>query len=467
MPLHPSTHPPVDDDGGLGSEEDEFGDFTVGVSCSPPGFANDAEPPSFFSQPSTTVKPAIHQPHSRFNQPSEQSQRMSTVKLESGRASIHLEGQNCSGKTLLHLTNGYAQGDHKCGTHVAPIVGACSPEEETGFADFSVFREQAAHPWCCGLTEQWDGNGGGTNHIRGEQISHSGQGVIMESEPVPQHLLKAKEDLCIMVEHFEKRDAAFVQPPQGHHQPQEDAAVLEIASVEKKWGMSVETHGEGKWSCNSLETSEVLTITESVYESASDNLTSMCNDLSFESASADLEPNVSLLASQDDQTDWDGTDDEDEELRYDQHADSCSSVANLCLSELEKDYDGNHCVTQETSATSSQSQAGTNTKDKRADFTDGCLEHHRDQEPVQTADAGVQSLGNLPPSDSFADFCSAPTQEDCEGLWADFEDRSTPVEGKTWTRFREPVSSLQIDGDKKEQERMTTHGAMRWNSCQV
>ncbi|KAM6915892.1 aftiphilin [Xenentodon cancila] len=158
------------------------------------------------------------------------------------------------------------------------------------------------------------------------------------------------------------------------------------------------------------------------------------------------------------------TDDEDEELGHYLHADS--RVGSRCLSELDF-HDGNHYATQETISTSSQLQAGTNTEDRCADFPDGSLEDHRDPGPVQSADAEVQSLGNLPPSDSFADFCSAPSQEDGEGLWADFEDQSAPLEGKAWSRFREPVSRLQTDGEEKEREMTRMHGDMRWNSCKV
>ncbi|XP_061601609.1 aftiphilin isoform X2 [Cololabis saira] len=59
------------------------------------------------------------------------------------------------------------------------------------------------------------------------------------------------------------------------------------------------------------------------------------------------------------------------------------------------------------------------------------------------------------------------TMEDGGGLWADFEDQSAPSEGKTWSQFREPVSSLQTDGDEKEREMTRTLGDMSWNNCKV
>ncbi|KAE8281060.1 Aftiphilin [Larimichthys crocea] len=145
MPLHPSTPPPLDDDGDgeTESDEDEFGDFggfSLGVSCSPLSFADSTDSSSSLRQPSSTIKPATHQPNSSFNHPVKQSQPTSSVN---------------SG-------------------------------EETGFADFTVFTEQAAHPWCCGFTpldstEQWDGKAAGTNSSN--RLGDVEQEVIMDSEP--------------------------------------------------------------------------------------------------------------------------------------------------------------------------------------------------------------------------------------------------------------------------------------------
>ncbi|XP_072246712.1 uncharacterized protein aftphb [Leuresthes tenuis] len=468
IPLHSSSPPPLDCDGdeGVGSEEDEFGDFSVGISCSSLGLPVAPESPSFFKQPPTIREPETHQPNSSFYHPVEESQHTSTVKLDSSSGPADAESQNCNAESTLYLTNGFAQDPHKSGG--ASVMGACSPKEEMGFADFTVFTEQVSHPWCCGFTEQWDRKVGGAG-------LNSGQGIIMESEPRFHHVYKAKEDVCIMAKHCEKRDAALVQPPQDHHQPQEAAAALNLATGEEDPGIPQDGQGERRLSCSSLQTSELQrvkeNISETMYESASDDLASFCDDLSFEGASADLEPNVSSLGSQDDQTDCDRTDDDEEEPENCRERDCLFriSMANLRLSESEKDFQhSNHYATQETSATSSQSQSGTNPEEKIADFTDRSRILHRDQEFVQTADAGVHILGNLPPSDSFADFCSAPTQDDGEGLWTDFKDQSAQVEGKTWMGFREPVSSLQAGGDDEEELRRGEElGARRKNSCQA
>ncbi|XP_041866449.1 aftiphilin isoform X2 [Melanotaenia boesemani] len=475
MHLHSSSPPPLDGDGDgdMGSEIEEFGDFSVGVSCSPVGLVDAIEPPALFRPPSPTTKPETHQPNSCFNQSVEQSQQMSTVKSKSDQRQFDLEGQNFSSESSLHLTNGYVQEDRKSG---ASVVHACSPTEETGFADFTVFTEQLSHPWCCGFTEQWDDKAVGSSSSVGEETCKTGQEVIMESEPRSQHVNKANKDVCVRVKHCEKKDGALMQPPQDHHQPQEAAAALNFASGEEDPGTPRDTQGERRCSCNSLQTLEWQGNTENVpqtftmYESTSD-LASFSDDLSFEGVSADLEPNVSSLGSQDDHTDCDRTDDEQEELGNYRHS-AChvsSSMTNLSLSESEKDfYYCSNYATQESSATSSQPQSGTNKKEKSADFTDSSIEHHLNQESVLGADAGVQSLGSLPPSDSFADFCSAPTQEDGEGLWADFKEQSAQVEEKTWTHFRKPVSNLQTKGDdEEEQERAEQHGVTRRNSCQA
>lgn len=497
MPLHSSSPPPLDDDdddddGEVGSEDDEFGDFggfSVVVSCSPLGFAHSAEPPSSLRQPSPTTMPAPHQPYYSFNHPVEQSQPASSLNSGSSRGQIDVEGQSCNAGTSLLLANGYAEREHTSGTHYsASVEGACSPEEETGFADFTVFTDQATHPWCCGFspigsTEQLDGRVKGANLA--EKICDPGQEIIMDSEPRSHCAHKAKGDVCTKVKHCEKRHPALEEPSQDHHQPQEAAAALGFQSAECH--LQAEDKGKPKdsWkeSGHSLDESEEdkgdrektfvnVPQTFSMYESASEDLGSFCDDLSFEGVSADLEPNVSSLTSQEYQTDWDKTDDEHEELGN--YKDSGSSVSdsmeNLRQSDVEKGL--HHCnqsATQETPATSNfcgvQSHAVAHTEDQFSDFNHSSFECQQDQEH---ADVRVESLGSLPPSDSFADFCSAPTQEDGDGSWAEFKDQRTQEEAKACTQFREQVSSLHTDGDTEgEQDRAGQYGGSRRNSCQV
>ncbi len=475
----------LDDDGNgeARSEEGDFGKFSLGVSCSPPGFVDSSDSPSSLRQPSPTIKPASSQPNCSFNQQVKQSQPTNTVNSESNRRPIDVEGQDHNAESGVHLTNGYSERDHNSGTHMTSVVGVCSSREETGFADFTVFTEQEAHPWCCGFTplgstEQWDGRQQRTNSSNGlgEQIGVPRPELIMESEPRPQCAYQAK--VCTVVnKHCEKRDAAIVLPSQDHHQPQEAAAAWHFA------GEPGDSRKFRSHSFNSLQTAEMEEAGESeqdkdqeknisaspksvsLYESPSEEMTSFCDDLSFEGPSAGSEPNVSSLASED-QTDWDSSDDEEEELGN--YSNSNPSVnnnwANLRQSKAEGFHYCDQSATQETSATSNQSQTGPHTDGKVTDLK-ACSssEHHGDGGLVQTADAGVQILGNLPPSDSFADFCSAPTQEDGGGSWAEFGDQRAQEEGRTWTQSRDQISNLQIDGNTEEEDRAGRCGS----SCQV
>lgn len=498
MPLHSSSPPPLDDDDDddddeeVGSEEDVFGDFggfSAVVSCSPLSFAHSTELASSLRQPSSTTKPATHQPYYSFIHPVKQSQPASSE-----------EGQGGIAGPSLHLANGYAEREHNSGSHYSAFVaGACSPKEEAGFADFTVFTDQAAHPWCCGFspidsTEQWDGKVEGMNLAEksfapGQSQSHCAH---MAKEVVGEKVLflHLSSDVCTKVQHCEKRDSALEEPSQDHHHPQEAAAALDFQSIKPYLGEKYEGKPRDSWResghslvCQALndEESEVnredreksisnVPQTFSVYESPSEDLGSFCDDFSLEGVSADLEPNVSSLTSQEDQTDWDKTDDEEEELGDYNHSDS---LENLRQSEAENGFHHrNQSAAQETPATSNfcgiESPSRANTEDEFSDFNHSSFEHQRDQDHVQTADVKVHSLGSLPLSDSFADFCSAPTQEDGDGAWVEFKDQRPQEEAKTWTQFREQVSSLHIDGDtEEEQDRTGQCGVLRRNSSQV
>ncbi|KAK2824570.1 hypothetical protein Q5P01_021745 [Channa striata] len=457
MPLHLSSPPPLDDDDDeeeVGSDEDKLQDFrgrSVVVSCSP--HADFIEPPLSLT-PSASTKPATQQPCYSFDHPVEQPQHASPVSSESCTGQMSMEEQACNDELPLHLTNGYAERDHTSGTHYSfSIVNTCSPKEETGFADFTVFTEQAAQPWCCGFspvssTDQWDARVEGTNLVK--QICNPGQKVIVDSEPKSRCADGANRKICTEVQHCDKRDAALEQPPQDHHHPQEAAAAIGVRPAEPHHGEEGEGMPGDSWRdsghspvysslqmCEAQEDAESeeeksisnVPQTFSVYESASEDLASFCEDLSFEGVSADLEPNVSSLSSQGNQSDWDRTDDEDEEQGNCRHSDSfvTGSRANLRQTEEEKVF-------------------------------------------IIAANQQLRKLllpPTLPPSDSFADFCSAPTQEDGDGLWEEFKDQRAQQEAKTWTHFREQVSSLPTDGDTEEQDWAGQYGAFGGNSCQA
>nr|XP_020494688.1 aftiphilin isoform X3 [Labrus bergylta] len=475
MPLYSSSPPPLDDDDGeAGSEEDEFGDFggfSLGASCSPPGFVDSSGPPSSLRYSFPSMKPATHQPHCSCSRPVGQSQPTFTGTSGSSKGHNNTEEQNCDAKSPLHLTNGYSERDHNS---AASAVDAFSPREETGFADFTVFTEQAAHPWCCGFTPLVGIDEKNFSNSLAEKICDPDQEVIMESEPRSYCKSKAKENICTF-QHCEKRDAACVQSSQDQQQPQEAAAAaLDFPSEQPLSGEEdigdpgdQETRGmqkdgeSGKDGEDQEKRIHTVTETFSGCESASD--VSLYDDWSFEGPSADLEPNVSSLGSPEEQTDWDQTDDE-EELENFQHSDPFvnNNTADLRESITGKgSYYFNQSATQETSATS---HSGSHSENKCADFKDSGFEHRRDQGRVQTADAGLQILGNLPPSDSFADFCSAPTLEAGEDAWADFKN---PEEGTILSRSQEKVNTLEFDGSiEEEQGREGQNGETRRNSCQ-
>ncbi|XP_058508389.1 aftiphilin-like isoform X1 [Solea solea] len=469
MPLHSSSPPPLDDDGDgeAGSDDDEFGDFGV-FSCSPPGFPSSIKPPpSSLKEPAPAIKAAKDPPTCNLNHPDEQFQTLSSLGSNSVR------GEGFDAELSSHLTNGYGEGGHNSEAHDAPVVGTFSYMEESGFADFTVFSDQAAHPWCCGFSplgnpEKWVGKVEGSN--MGEQIYGPAE-VIMNSEPKSLCVHEARENICTKVNHCENRDAAIVHSSQDHQQHQEAVAAFESEQpcfAEEDTGNDGDSWREIRCRLGSLQTSELHEDEESekpptvsVYESAFEDLSSICEDFSFEGISSDLEPNVSSLASPDNQSDWDHTDDEDEELENPKRSDSFGNSSMTNLSQIEEDKCFHQSVTQETSATSTQSHSLTCRGDEFADFSDSVWEHHKDQECVQDVNVMVQSLGTLPPSDSFADFCSAPTQEDGDGSWAVFQDKRDQEEGQMRTQVRDQVSSLHIDGCTEED------GGLKRNSCQV
>ncbi|CAJ1066684.1 aftiphilin isoform X3 [Xyrichtys novacula] len=482
MPLHSPSPPPLDDDGDgeVGSEEDNLGEISAVSLCSSSGIVDSHDPPSSLRCSSPRMKQATRQLDSSFNHPIEQSRPISTMDSESNRGQVAVASQNCGSESLVHLTNGYSERNDS--SSVSTVV-ACSPKEETGFADFTVFTEQAAHPWCCGFTPLVGIQEKHSSKSFGDQICEPEQAVIMESGPRSYSASKVKENICTN-NHCEKRDAALMQPSQDQLQPQEAAAAaLDFPSEQPHSGKEdLCDPGDSRLSYDSSLTSwlqedgesyedredkgkriPAVPQTISACESFSD--ASFGDDLSFDCPSADLEPNVSSLGSPEEQTDWDQTDDE-EELGNFRHSSSFVSNNTAIPQEFKTGVAFHYCNQSATQDSSATSQSETLTDNRFADFRDPGFEHHRDKDCVQTADAEVQILGNLPPSDSFADFCSAPRQEDGEESWAEFKDPRAQVEGKGWTQSQEQVSSLKIEGSTEE-DRAGQSAETRRNSCQT
>lgn len=485
MPLH-SSLPKLDDEGagGAGSkEEEELGDvgrFSVGMSCSPLGFPTSTGSSSSLRQPCPTPKQAAYQSYCSVNPPVKQSQP--ALSVSSDRDHIDGEEHDCKAESCVYLTNGY----HNSGTY---IVSEHSQREEAGFADFTVFAEQAAHPWCCGFTplgstEKLDDRVVETissNRLR-EQMNNPGQEVFMDSEPRSHCAYKAKDKDCTMVRHCEKRDTALVIPSQDYHQPQEPAAALDFPSEEPNVGEKQSDTDSQRCRRHSITTfqmteddrgleedrGDTVPQTFSVYKSPPEDMVSFCDDLSFEGPSLDLEPNVSSLGSEE-QTEWDQSDDEEEQLRHYSNSASFVNTRLPNLTQSKTEIDLQHCnssATQETSVLANHSQCGAYARKKLAD--DCGLENDRDPCNVQTADGGVMILGTLPPSDSFADFCTAPTQDDGEGLWEEFKDQNVQEGGRTtWRQSTQQFSSMHNDGGTEDKDRVGHHGVTRTVSCQM
>lgn len=393
------------EDGNAWDEEDQFRGSTDG-------------------QPPSTITPAAHQPNCR----AEQSQAASTVSSSSDQR------RQCTTNSSMHIANGHAVRTKHPGADTASIVSACSPKEATGFADLSMLAEQSAHPWCCGFspmgsTEPWGGDVGGTHFYSSEHE------VIRNSEPRSHRACKVQENGCTKVNTCMEEDAASVQSSQDHFQSQEAAAAFDFPTGEPhRVETELITPADRQQRLNSCE----MQISRETEEHGVD-VASLCEDVSFEGS----EPNISSLVSQEDPSDWDETDVEEEQLGDYRHLEP---LANGWEAETISHH-RYQSATQETAAVSHQSSV-THTQDVLAG---GTFEHHsNDHDPT-----GFRSLGSLPQSDSFADFCSAPTQEHGEAPWAEFGGQSTQEEGKPWTEFREDVSSRQMDGETDEEQERT------------
>lgn len=448
MPLHssfPAPQPAHKADGKAGSDE--------APSSSPLGFADSCDSSTSPRQPSPTVKPATHQPSCGIAHTVKQSQP--TCSVHSGR------GQDYDAEMCVHITNGYSDGAHPSGNLMPSSARAPSPMEEAGFADFTVFTDQAVHPWCCGFApvggaEEFSGRSVGTKRL-GRQIYDPEQEGQMDSEPRPDWAYEVGNKDCTTDRHCEKRGLAPAPPSQDHRQSQETAAAFLPEEPDfGEEGSSMDSQRCRRPCVHALVTSEgqdpaelkdrgdqeksAVSQTFSMYESFSEDLASSFDDLSVEGLSADLEPNVSSLGSES-PTEWDQMDQEEEELENYSYSDSFISMAktktglNLC----------NLSASQESSATSNQSHSASATEGNSVYLRDCHPERDRTPGQAQTADPGVLILGTLPPSDSFADFCAAPMPDSDDGQWAEFSEQRVLVEGRSWMQSMEQVSRVQTE----------------------
>lgn len=245
----------------------------------------------------------------------------------------------------------------------------------------TVFSDQAARAWCCSFTPP-----GGA-----EELDLKGR------EPRPGRTM----DL-----HCERWASSLAPPTQDHHccQNSEDAAGSEFGA--ERWSSDSQRSSrsgrqqDASGSKGQQESLPTLSQTFSLHDSVSEDLASSFDDLSVECLSADWEPNVSSLGSES-PTEWDQTDQEEEE-----EEEEVGEVENYCYSDsfISAADDRGCSASQESSATSKPSHS------------------------AAAAEGSVLILGTLPPSDSFADFCTAPTQGSEEGQWAEFSHQGAQVQ---------------------------------------
>lgn len=426
MPQLSSSPPPLCyDNKGTGSEEEESGDFSAGADGSD---GSSVEAASKLTSPTLNLDTSLSTTSTLH--PVEQSQPTSTVNLKPTDDQARLEDS-------LHLKNGYpcSDGDQ------TSVLNACSVTNETDFADFSVFGEQAAHVWCCGLggAEFGDCSEGVTPQKGLSEHFASDQEVILDCEP-KSFTDTSKKEICTKVNHCENKGKSS-QGIEGMQHFQMEGCYFE----DKTQGKYGESHKERKHSfnLNFLLTSNEADQTERGERGKKEKSVSTLSqaarlyegnascdeDSSQGDPSEDFEPNVSSLVSQDDGTDTEDQTDDEEELRnYRLSRSFCNSDISYSLQTSDSEvglFYHEQSAAQESSATSIQSECEPRTEDDQVfRFS---FKPQKGQEHVQLAEGEVQSLGILPPSDSFADFCSASSQE--EGEWALFQDQPDEQEG--------------------------------------
>lgn len=386
------------------SKEEElrgFGQLSVGVSCRPPGSADSPESTSCLRQP-LPIKPATHQPGCGLNLPVKQSQPTVSMNLASGWNETDMERQALKAESAVHLTDDYCSAD----TCIASAANARLQREEMGFADFTVFTEQTVHHWCCGFTPS--GNPEMSNSRLGQRDPSTSPlertyspGQVALGDSDPR---SSREKDCAMMGRWREGDAAVAQPHQDQQQPQETAATLVFPPAKDYAEKESEEDDLG----SRLETSEVRE---------------------------------------------DGGEESDEQDEPGgRRSGNIIGTATWPRAEAGEDLRrSNSSATQENSATSGAPRPGA---------------RHDVPAPVhvQPADAAVLILGTLPPSDSFADFCAAPAQDDGEDLWAEFTDMREE-EGEP-VRTREPAGPvLTEDEDKAEPGWKVRGGFMSRQTC--
>ncbi|XP_062319425.1 aftiphilin isoform X1 [Osmerus eperlanus] len=480
MPMYSSSPPPLDDDDEASTEEDEddFREFRgfCGAGSDSFSFSKFTHlPPSNLNQPSQTIDAAEHFANSgnRISQLGdsipeshfvEKSQPTSTITTGVCRA--HQQKEHCCNREHHKSpTNVLSEGEtfrHSTfGTNSVSAPGAHSLSEETGFVELSVFSETQVHPWCCGFTpsgtaKDWEDRAESTNR---EECLKTKQQTVTGSELRSVAGERVRDRTII--HHCEQGDTGFTHPPQDHHLkapaslscPSEvldsgNEDLEDLRSEDRTPSLSHLKKAPELVVGKSDEEKEVEIDSEEIEHSASP-----LNNTVSESSNEDF-------ASFCDAVSPDGL----EDLGY-----FVQTIDNPLPPAPEKKEVVSGYIREETEiqleeerenirdAGISPSQLKASLEESRIQGEEECsADLNQNQREVgdkdldQAQDSGVRewAQSGLPPSDSFADFCSAPSdQEEClegeaGGDWVAFGVMGAPTElVATWADFGDLGSS--------------------------
>lgn len=359
-------------------------------------------------------------------------------------------------------------------------AGHSSPSQEQGFADFSAFAEpeMELEPWCCGFTHSTehrkDGRTERTNLTNGFCNAHSVQKDIEQMARIE----PGGPDSQCLAEQGE-RDCTGVQQHcklRGHPQDSGLLATTEVLCVR---GEGLEEPGERAPSINRDSTltqdpelggrrveeeedkeseteNSVSPLPTTVSGSVSEEFASFCEAVSDALEEfGDFGETVFTPLS---------IGEEEKEKEEVQRSDLREETETKMVEEEDEEEDfGNFrdagsFPSQEDFADFNQSESRT-----QEGFGDFDQDYSEDPGPTQACGEEV-GHGDLPLSDSFADFHSAPL----EG-WGAFGDQRGLSEGETWAEFGEEDRPRWTEEAevKKGGERCQGGAAVRRDSLQV
>ncbi|KAJ7987456.1 hypothetical protein DPEC_G00326680 [Dallia pectoralis] len=328
---------------------------------------------------------------------------------EKDRSGLEVKGRRCHCDfSDIPYTNGLTEHHYEGTMSTGPVpAGLRGPSQEPGFADFSVFAEpeMELEPWCCGLSHagtmehRKNGKTKGSNLTNGFCEGHSAEeDTDLQSEVEPNSLHLAERGTCKL------NSPETVPPSQGHtsgasaHQERLPAGCEALGRPGTFSSLALDSElGAGREEVEQDEEAETET-EESVFSFP----TTVSGSVSEEFASF------------------------------------CEAVF---PEELEEPGDFTDAV-----FAPSPGEKENKEKETEEDKVVNELLAESDQEnPDQTTpcgDQGAEEWGerDLPSSDSFADFHSAPLttavggQGEMEGGWGLFGGQA---EGETWAEFGE------------------------------